>query len=220
MVARSSEYVNRILQAIDNYITDNLSYLRACDLSEFYKTLFKELKEFFGGSWGFDGVTEVLIFRTLHHIIGEKAKIIKITNDLNAFYYEGKNIVLGAGLPLQINNEKIWPDIIVYIPYDNNPRMINQLVSILEIKAYPQGGLKGLKNTINRLKIIHNHYKNPKSALIIYDVPVKDKKRSKMWKYLHKELSEEELIPDYIDVIILAEHDNKVIDLFKPYVSL
>jgi len=214
-----SSYVNSMIKAIDQFISENLNNLRAYDLYEFYRTLFNELKKFFGGSWGFDGVTEVLIFRLLHHLIGEKEKVIEVTSDLRAYYYEERNIVLGAGLPLKIGERKIWPDIIVYESEVNDPLKIVKLKSVLEIKAYPQGGLKSIKNMVERLKMIHNYYPDAKLALIVYSLPVKNKNKSRIWKYLHRALEGEETIPSYIDVVLLSERHDRVTKVFKLYVS-
>jgi len=208
-----------MIQAIDRFILDNIDVLSAKDLFEFYNALHHELKRFFGGSWGFEGVTEVLIFRALHLIIGEVEQIVEVTRDLKAFYYRRRNIVLGAGLPLKIGNKVIWPDIIVYEPKKGNPAEMKKLNSVIEIKAYPQGGLKTIKDAIMRLDNIHEYYNNSKSALIVYGINVKYKKRSKIWKYLHRELEGEESIPIYIDVILLEEcYNNRITDLFTPYV--
>ncbi|MCS7365767.1 MAG: hypothetical protein NDF54_10055 [archaeon GB-1867-035] len=217
MNINSHKYIKAIMESIDKYIIDNLSVLRARDLYEFYRALFHELKEFFGGSWGFEGVTEILIFRVLHHIINDDVEVIDITGDLKAFYYKRRNLVLGAGLPLMINNKKIWPDIIIYEPKRSNPTKIAKLKSVIEIKAYPQGGLKAIKKEIKRLINIHNTYHNPKSALIIYTIHAKIKRRSKIWKYLNRMLKDEEIIPSYIDVLLLDECNDKIIELFKQY---
>ena len=168
-------YVRATIESIDRYLLDNLSVLRARDLYEFYRVLFYELKGFFGGSWGFDGVTEILIFRVLHHLLGGDAKVVEVTRDLRAFYYPERNVVLGAGLPLMVGNMRIWPDIVIYEPKENNLVEMEKLRSVIEIKTYPQGGLGAIKREIKRLDSIHEHYCNSKLALIVYSINVKFK---------------------------------------------
>jgi len=214
-----SKYVKVMIESIDQYLLDNLNILRGRDLYEFYRTLFYKLKGFFGGSWGFEGVTEILVFRAFHHILGGNAEVIDITKDLKAFYYLERNIVLGAGLPLMIGNRKIWPDIIIYEPRRNDLAELGKLRSVIEIKAYPQGGLKAIKREVERLNSIHKHYCYSKLALIVYSINVKFKERSKIWKYLHRRLENEEGIPGYIDVLLLEECTNKVTEIFTPYIS-
>lgn len=100
---------NYILLKIDNYIKSNFDVLAGNDLYSFYCKLTDLLKnKYFGGSWGFQGIIELLIFRILHYLLlTNNYETINYTKNLKAFYYPDKQLVLGAGLPLYINSKKI-----------------------------------------------------------------------------------------------------------------
>jgi len=220
-----NRYVGSFLEALDTFVRDNINELTGQDLVDFYKQLFERLKrEYFGGSWGFDGVTEFLIFRILFYIgiekYGEKPEVVKITKNLKGFYFTTSRLILSAGRPLILGEGKRWIDIMVYEASKDNIADIHRLRSALEIKAYPQGGVRGIRDTIERLKNIHKFYGESglKLALIVYDYTA-NKLRSKVWKYLLREPIEDlEPIPDYIDVIVLSTIKDKIKNILMNYI--
>ena len=221
-----NHYVNLILEeALDRFVKDNIDSLTGRDLANFYRQLFEKLKEYFGGSWGFNGVTEFLILRVLYYVgierYNEKPERRDITKDLKGFYFTKHRLVLSAGRPLTLGENKKRIDIIVYEASKDNIADIYRLKSAIEIKAYPQKGIKGIRETIERLKEVYGFYSNhnPKLALIVYDYTVQDKSRSKVWKYLRREpVKGYEPIPKYIDTIVLSEVDKPIKDLLAKYI--
>ena len=219
-------YVNLFLESIDKFIRENLNVLTGKNLSDFYITLFNNLKnKYFGGSWGFNGVTEFLILRILYYIGSEKygkPQVNKITRDIKGFYYPNPNIVLSAGKPLCLGNTKKWLDIAVYTQSSKDDiGKIKNLISSIEVKACPPGGLKGkggIIETIERLKKIHEHYPKAKLALIIYYYSANES-RSKVWRYLlRKPVDDVEPIPNYIDILVLSKIDEKIKNILGKYI--
>ena len=227
-------YVDYFLGVLDSYVSENIEELTGEDLSRFYSKIFSKLKErYFGGSWGFEGVTEFLILRVLHYIgrekYGEEPEIVPITKDLRGFYFlkaGGRGLVLSAGRPLVVDSDsskrRMWPDILVYEPKDERrPERISRIKSAIEVKAYPQRGYKGVAETLERLENIKNSAFGGEVslALIIYDYPVKNKKQSKIWRYLMRGGVEGyKPIPEDIDVLVLSVTKEKVKDLLWKYI--
>ena len=225
------KYVEKILSAIDGFIAKNLDVLTGKDLANFYDELRRTLKnDYFGGSWGLEGVTEIMLFRALYHIgvrkyPESKPKPVTITKNLKGFCFPQENIVLSAGRPIKLGGGKrIWPDIIVYKTTDCNETReanVKEMKSIIEIKAYPQGGKEGIVDTIERLIKLRNLYNNEnlKLAYIAYNYIVKNESGSSVLKYLQREPVEGyEPIPEYIDVILLSKSNALIKDLLAKYI--
>jgi len=211
-------YVNSFLESLDKFVRENINELTGIDLAEFYNGVFKKLKEnYFGGSWGFAGVTEFLLYRVLYYIGVEKynerpRKLEKLSRDLRVTYFTRPRLALSAGRPLILGGTKKWIDIMVYETSEADIANIRRLKSAIEIKAYPQRGIKGLQETVERLKNIHKFYGEPdtKLALVVYNVYATNKQRSKVCKYLLKNpIGDIDPIPDYIDVFIMSQKEGK-----------
>jgi hypothetical protein len=227
-------YVDYLLGALDSFVSENIEELTGEDLSRFYSKILSKLKEkYFGGSWGFEGITEFLILRVLHYIgrekYGEEPEIVPITKDLRGFYFlkaGGRGLVLSAGRPLVVDSnsskKRMWPDILVYEPENERcPERISRIKSAIEVKAYPQRGYKGIAETLERFENIKNSAFGGEVslALIIYDYPVKNKKQSKIWRYLMRGgVKGYKPIPEDIDVLVLSAIKEKVKDLLWKYI--
>jgi len=234
MAVNISRYVDDFLGVLDLFVSANIDELTGEDLSRFYSEVFNGLKErYFGGSWGFEGVTEFLILRALYYIgkgkYGEEPRIIPITESLRGFHFlqaGSRGLMLSAGRPLAIDNDngegRIWPDILVYEPEDERrPERVARIKSAIEIKAYPQRGYKGIAETLERLKKIKDSALGggARLAFIIYDYPVKNKKQSKIWRYLMGEgVQGYDTIPEDIDVLVLSITKERVKDLLWKYI--
>ncbi len=225
------KYVEKILSTIDGFIAENIDILTGEDLANFYDELRRSLKnDYFGGSWGLEGVTEILLFRALYQIgirkyPESKPKPVTITKNLKGFCFPQENTVLSAGRPIKLEEGKrIWPDIIVYKTTNCSKIQVanvREMKSVIEIKAYPQGGKKGIAYTIERLIKLRTLYNNEnlKLAYIAYNYIVKNESGSSVLKYLHREPVEGyEPIPEYIDVILLSKSNALIKDLLAKYI--
>lgn len=234
MTVDIGRYADDFLRMLDLFVSENINELTGEDLSRFYYEVFNRLKErYFGGSWGFEGVTEVLILRALYHIgerkYGEEPRIIPLTENLRGFYFlqaGSRGLVLCAGRSLAIDNDNIegsiLPDILIYEPIDKrHPERIGRIKSAIEIKAYPQRGYKGIVETLERLKKIKDSDfgSGASLAFIIYNYSVKKEKRSKILRYLMgEEMQGYDPIPEDIDVLVLSIIKERVKNLLWKYI--
>lgn len=232
MSVKVNEYVDTFLNTLDSFISDNLGSLTATELSQFYATLFDRLRNnYFGGAWGFEGVTEFLVFRTLYYIAREKypgePRVVNVTKDIRAFYFRNagrRGLVLSAGRPLNVDDsdkkKRMWPDILVYEPKGVGAVAdIARVHSAIEVKAYPSNGYRGIVDTLERLEKIRRLYGVTRLAFIVYDYPVRNKKASKILRYLMGEDVEGyKPLPKHIDVIVLSATTRKIKDLLWAYV--
>ena len=91
-----SRYIEEFIGVLDSFVKENLGSLRGVDLANFYSDLLVRLRGTFGGTWGFNGVTEFLILRSLYYLAavkyGEEPQRVSITRDLAGFHYRGPDI--------------------------------------------------------------------------------------------------------------------------------
>lgn len=227
-------YVDNFLRVLDSFVSENIDELTGKDLSRFYSKVFVMLKEkYFGGSWGFEGITEFLVLRVLYYIGKEKydgePTIIPITENLRVFYYsqaEGQGLVLSAGRPLAIDNgnggRRMRPDVLVYEPEDvGHLERIARIKSAIEIKAFPERGCKGIEETLRRLKKIRDSAFGGEASLafIIYSYFVKNEKRSKILRYIKGEKVQGcDPVPEGIEILLLSNTEERVKDLLWKYI--
>ena len=106
-----------------------------------------------------------MILRALYYIgkiikYNEEPDVVKITENLRGFYFSKPGLVLSAGRPLAFNGRKMWVDVMVYKPVSDDFLGIHKLKSVIEIKAYPQKGLEGIVEAVERLKTYMTNIEN------------------------------------------------------------
>ena len=201
-----------MLGELDRYIYEKIDELRGIELSYFYNRLAKDLRDdYFGGTWGFQGYLELIIYRILYHLLEEKygspsqkaaTKIIKV------FYYDNGGIVLGAGVPVKIGETRIWPDIIIYHPKtitNHEVKDISILYSVIEIKAAFR--MKDVRRDVKRLMKIYENYNSIHNALIVYGHDSEKRSANEILNVLN--------LPDYIDFIYLKDDRRTLKEIFE-----
>ena len=214
------DYVKKFIKILDDFVRINIDTLRGKDLADFYDRLLVNLRKTFGGAWGFNGVTEFLVLRTLYHLgikkFAEKPKPVPITNDINGFIYSNAGIVLSAGRPLAlINQKRIWPDIVVYRP-GNSVHQVEKLISVLEVKAYPPSIKEIDENVIKRFEEVRQIYGEANFALIVYIYNSKSS-NTKMLRYLRGDRVDGKRIPRYVNTIILSRDNRPISEILGNY---
>lgn len=126
MEIKGQSIVTEFLKNLDKYLKDEFKQLQCRDVAKIYSTLFGELKRYRGTSTGFDGLTELIIFRFLIHQLGGNFKEIRI-NDLTSQFSRG-NLLLRQGLPIDEKRPPKKPDISLFKE--------NKLAAVIEIKSH------------------------------------------------------------------------------------
>lgn len=117
---------------IDNCLSKNLNQLTCNDIKDFYVTLFAELKNWRSNSTNFTGFSELLLFRTLYHLIESKGEQFKPKNPtydpIDRMVFKSDNYEIGQGVPIptKVDGKKKLPDIYV--------KRNDKLISIISIK--------------------------------------------------------------------------------------
>lgn len=186
-------------------------------IGEYLGMFSDELTKYFGTTVGFSGLNELLILRTLYHVIeceyGTGFRPEKYTRDISVFYHKEANIVLGSNVQLRVSidseKERLRPDIVIYKPKKDKINEIDKLIAAIEVKAYPVKGEDTIKNMANRLKKIQKYYKGANVVLILYST------------YGVKEAKVKEICNSKgVGLIIIENNESPVRDVFKKLIML
>ncbi len=149
------------LSGLDTYLKENWQNLTCAEISEIYFQFFRLLKEFKGNACGFTGLSELIIFRFLFHLLASSFHRREITPDLSEFISNSnENLRIGQSLPVDINRRKYRPDIVIY-EADN-------LIAVIQIKTYPTRGIKEIESELKKLKTIRKKHRKTSALLIIF----------------------------------------------------
>ena len=186
-------------------------------IGEYLGMFSDELTKYFGIAVGFSGLNELLILRTLYHVIeyeyGAGFKPEKYTRYISIFYHKKANIVLGSNIQLSVSvngeKKKLRPDIVVYKPRKDKINEIDKLIAAIEVKAYPVEGKKTIEKVANRLKTIREYYEKANVALILYST------------YGVKEKEAEEICSNKgVNLVVIENNKNPIRDVFKRLITL
>ncbi|MFQ3675074.1 MAG: hypothetical protein SNJ64_00855 [Endomicrobiia bacterium] len=135
----------KFLEELDRYLKENLNNITCKDIYNLYCQFLLELKEFKGNATGFTGLSEYLIYRFLYNLNVQK----------NVFQIGQNSRVIVAG-------KRYYPDIVIY-------KKTDELMAVIQIKIYITGGHKELKDEIEKLKDIQNHYSEIQALFVIFN---------------------------------------------------
>jgi len=155
----------QFFEEIDSYIKKNLQTLTCSQIYDFYYFFWEHLREFKGNSNGFTGLSELLVFRSLYHLLGGSFKRIKASRSNWIYEFESnadKGIRIGQSVPIYINDKRIYPDITI-----NN---LERLKAVAQIKLYLTGGINEVFNEIEKLKALRANYMDLRALLIIFEL--------------------------------------------------
>lgn len=122
---------------IDNCLSKNLNQLTCNDIKDFYVTLFTELKNWRSNSTNFTGFSELLLFRTLYHLIeqskGEEFNLVETGDSKDFVRFKSDNYEIGQSVPIKVNGKYKYPDISIKQKNAANSAEY-KLISVISIK--------------------------------------------------------------------------------------
>lgn len=165
------EFLSASLKKMDELIAKNYRTWKCEDVFNAYHQFFLTLKDFRGTSTGFTGLSELLIFRFLYHLLGGQFRKKNITKDLKEFVSDDFRI---GSIPIVINGKRIFPDISIYYR--------KELIAVIQIKTYLTRGINELRKEVDILKKIKTRNPKMRALLIIFALS----KRGKIVRELEK----------------------------------
>ena len=153
--------LKNFLGELDNYIKQNLNDFECDHIFHLYSDYFKALKDYMGNSNGFTGLSELIIFRVVYHLLGGNFERKEYSNSkkLKCFASKDNRYWIGENVKFKF---KIKPDIVVC---DGN----NNVLRYIEIKLYPTNGVKTIDEAIKKMKTFIDKYPDMKAMLMIYN---------------------------------------------------
>ncbi len=154
----------RYLKDVDKFIKKNYQTLKCDDIFRIYSQFRRLLKDFRGTSGGFTGLSELLIFRFLHHQLGGFFKIHDATDELKEFVsesYESLRIGQDIPTPFKVGKRRVYPDISLYHS--------ESLLSVIQIKVYLTRGTEEVDREIEILEGLKTRYRKLQALLIIFE---------------------------------------------------
>ena len=145
------------LNNIDDFIYQNMN-MSCDDLHNLYFSFWGILKEFKGGSAGFTGLSEYLIFRFMYIFLGKEFKIKALTKDMNEYERED-GLKLYSNVNIKVDNKIVCPDIVIES---------KNIMRVLSIKIYLSNGRKTLEDEFYKLKLLKDSKIDFRALVIIY----------------------------------------------------
>ena len=156
--------LKNFLDELDNYIKQNINNLECNDIFHLYSDYFDSLKDYMGNSNGFTGLSELIIFRVVYHLLGGNFKLeyYDNSNELKYFVSKDNKYWIGENVGFDVGEKRRrYPDIVVC---DNNDNVLRYI----EIKLYPTNGIKTIDKAIEKMKPFIDKYPEMKAMLIMY----------------------------------------------------
>jgi hypothetical protein len=190
------------LEHIDDYVRKHWDSLTADDIAGLYSQFIMDLKEYKGNSNGFSGLSELLVFRFVYHLLGGNFTLKKKTHDLREFISNlNDEISIAQSCPLFIGEKRYYPDIVIACRDD--------VKAIFQIKAYVTGGRKEIDHEFHVFSDIHSRYPGSRCILVIFNgIPAGGK--------LFDRLENLKSGNPWFDYILLQGNNQKLKDLLKP----
>lgn len=188
-------------QDIDKELCKNIKEFTCNDIKDFYVTLFRELKKWRSNSTCFTGFSELLVFRTLYHLIeqskGEKFNPFVDTKGFVRF--ESDNYEIGQSVPITMRNGRYkYPDISV--------KQKNKLISVISIKiSVPNNAY--IDNEIKTFEAFKFEYPEIKGLLIMF---------------VKADLSEErkeKAITAGLETLVLQDNNTLICDVMRKFIK-
>lgn len=189
----TGNYVSSIgrnfLERIDEFLLNNNQTLKCADVADIYFEFFKDLKDFKGNAHGFTGLSELLIFRFLYHLLDGSFKPNWVTKHMAEFVSKSRGLRIGQSIRIAINGERYNPDIVVY--------QDGVLKAIFQIKVYLTRGRSEIVKEMKTLKKIKHARTKMKALLIIFG---ELSRKGKLFYELEKQRDENR---NWFDFVIL-----------------
>lgn len=159
------------LQCIDLQICKNLSLLTCNDIKDIYFALWCELKHWRSSSGNFTGFSELVLFRSLYHAIGEEFKPIETGDSRDPIKFESENYEIGQSIKIEVNGKKKSPDIYI--------KRNNQLISIIQVKIFVDDDSK-IGKEVETFELFKSEFPTIKGLFIVFNKSGFNKKREEM----------------------------------------
>ena len=155
-----SSLFNTFFEELENEIRSKLDSIRCKDIHDlYYNDFWDTLKEKVGSSDGFTGLSEVIVFIILKELIEKEYGKLKRRKHLNdTYHFYNQKFAIGRGLTIRISKNKRKPDIVIW----KNPEGdLSERIPdcAIEVKLYSTGGIKTVKEAIDRLKALKDALK-------------------------------------------------------------
>jgi len=169
----TKKFVWKFMRELDGYIKKNISSIKCNDIFNMYQNFLDITNEFRGNSNGFTGYSELLLFRTIYHLLDADFKREKYhESGLYFFVSKKKKIWIGQNIGIEVGaSRRKYPDIVV-------GDMTNGIQGIIQVKIYFTYGRKGVQSEIELLKEFKTKYPNMKSIIILYYHPSPKRNKS------------------------------------------
>ncbi len=175
----------------------------------YFEDFWENLKKKTGCANGFTGLSEVIVFTILKDLIerehGEfNSDPEKYTNE--TYYLYNQKFAIGRGLSVYAGKGKRrTPDIVIWKNPSGDLKKKTPDCAI-EIKIYATGGVKTVKEAINRLRELRKALKTFKGMIIFYHPPPREGKE------LLERIKNEE---GWLDYVILKDNDENLVERLK-----
>ena len=161
--SRHYQFSYGLLGQLDVYLKQNPE-LRCRDLLDLYYGLWYSLKDYTGTSTNFVGLSEFLVFRSLHHRLGGEQ--VNASETGRTLCFQREDMYYGR---------EMKPDLAEYgsHEYDILLEQKGVPVAAVEIKVNFQTWVTTLDGTVGILEELHNRANKLKAAMIVFDSPTK-----------------------------------------------
>ncbi len=198
----------RYLDDLDTYLAQNLHRVTCNDIQEIYYKFFEDLKEFKGNANGFTGLSELLVFRFLYHLLGGSFERRTVQGSRHLFEFVSgpeRSLRIAQSARVLVDGRRYYPDIVIFHR--------DRLVMVAQIKLFLTGGVKTIDQEMATLAQLRRHYPEMQALLIIF---LGSKKRGKVLSYLEKTATETQ----WFKYLILQQNDELFWKVLQKHLGL
>jgi hypothetical protein len=160
LARKGHELCREWLSNVDRHISENINKLTCNDIKEIYFSLHGELKRWRSSSTSFQGFSELLVYRSLYHTIGEIFNAVE-TGDIatDPIIFKSENYEIGQHVKRKLDGKRRFPDI--YVKHNG------KLISIIQIKIVTNKGKKEITQEIETFNLFKKSYPNIRGFFIV-----------------------------------------------------